>query len=218
MTTIHPLPSPGTYILVRVRLCTTHLSTRAMYRRSRSPEYRNKPYSPSRPLSPGPGPLRSGLPTRPRSPPRQAGRSLDGYRPEYEYDSGARSERYAPPPGRHSPPRQYHRRDSPPRGRHDDEYGRYGAYDRAPPPRRNDEGSRRWDDREREPRRYRSRSRSRSPPPPPRQRDWDRPDDARTAEMGRMVVDRFVPPPRVPPSAAAEVWERGQNADELDVR
>jgi hypothetical protein len=185
-----------------------------MYRRSRSPEYRNKPYSPSRPLSPGPSgpPPRSALPSRPRSPPsRHGGRSVDGYRPEYEYDSGPRSDRYAPAHGRYSPPQRY---GSPPRGRYtDDEYGRYGGYDR--PPRRDDDQSRGWDDRGAR----RPRSRSRSPPPHPRQRDWDHPQDReeRHDSIGRMVVDRFVPPPRVPPPAAAEVWERGRNVDELDV-
>lgn len=187
-----------------------------MYRRSRSPEYRNKPYSPSRPLSPGPSgpPPRVGLPARPRSPPRQGGRPVEGYRSEYEYDAGPRSsDRYALGAGRYAPPRQYQhqqqRYGSPPRGRYnddEDEHGRYGA--------RRDE---------REPRR--GRSRSRSPPPPPRQRDWDRPADRldehdrpeRQEATGRMVVDRFVPPPRVPPQAAAEVWDRGRNVDELDV-
>ncbi|WWC59936.1 uncharacterized protein I303_102499 [Kwoniella dejecticola CBS 10117] len=165
--------------------------------RSRSPEYRARRYSPSRPLSP----MRSDIP-----PPRR-----------YDDDRGLPH----PYPPRRSPPPPTRRYDSPPRRsggyddypppprRYDDEY--------PPPSRRYDDDRPRYDERERV--RY---DEERYIPPPrhprgydERDRDWDRYDDRR--ESAGMAADREeIRPRREYQGGRSEPqWERGRDVEEL---
>ncbi|WVR04075.1 hypothetical protein IAU60_001074 [Kwoniella sp. DSM 27419] len=153
--------------------------------RSRSPDYRARRYSPSRPASPN----RADLPPRPahtqtysgrRSPPR--GGYGDYPPPPRGYDD------YPPPPRRYEvdyppPPRRYEE-EYRPRERYDDRRP-YDGYERYPTPPR--------------PQEYEARG---------RYEDRDRP-------YHGMVADREEQRPRRDGGGSEPAWERGRDADEL---
>ncbi|WWC87543.1 uncharacterized protein L201_002433 [Kwoniella dendrophila CBS 6074] len=160
--------------------------------RSRSPEYRQRRYSPSRPISP----IRNEIP-----PPRT-------YSYPDKRDSISYNNRRSPPP----PPRRYDQ----------GEGGRGGYNDYPPPPRRyEDDYSRpRYDERDSRPR-Y-DEERYIPPPRAPRggydDRDRDRYDDRFDDRSRGMMADREEHRPRRDyhhQGRGEPQWERGRDVDEL---
>ncbi|WWD16770.1 hypothetical protein CI109_101202 [Kwoniella shandongensis] len=182
--------------------------------RSRSPEYRSRRYSPSRPLSPmrggGGGSARHDYdytgPAVRRSPPPPPARRYDeeGYLPPRPRSPPPPPRRYddSYPPRRSPPPRRYD--DIPPPRRYDD-------YPQPPPPTRG------YDDR-------RSGAGSGYPEleeryvPPPRVREYedrDRYDDRNVAGMVSDREDIRAPLPRRDGGRSEPQWERGRDVEEL---